>query len=95
MAAPHAQLQQTRHMQAFQGMVRRPAMEAVVQKHVAALLASLEAEFAAVQRRFEALRREPKQLQGGRTALPPVSGPALAASHLIRRITLAWAALQV
>jgi hypothetical protein len=75
-------------------MVRRPAMEAVLAKHTRALLAALGAELAAVQRRFDALRRERAQLQAGRTALPPASGPALAASHLIRRITLTWGGLQ-
>ncbi len=81
--------------QAFQSMVKRAAMQRSAECHAGALMSAVGDELAAVKRCFEAVRQEPFQVQGGRTALPRLAGGALAASHLIRRITATWTSLQV
>lgn len=80
--------------QALQSMVKRAALERSLASHAGALARGLHAELAAVKRRFEGVRRGGAHAQAGRAEPPRLSGAALAASHLIRRLTLTWAALQ-
>ena len=81
--------------QAFQSMVKRAAMQRSMERHAGALMSAISAELAAAKHCFEAVRQEPVQVQGGRSALPRLAGGALAASHLTRRITATWTSLQV
>ena len=76
-------------------MVKRAAMQQSAERHAGALMSAVTDELAAVKRCFEAVRQEPVQVQGGRSALPRLSGGALGASHLIRRIYATWTGLQV